>query len=98
MQAIADACGFTKAGLYHHVASKEALLLAIMHYGMDLFDELVLDRVREIADPLARLRETMARNLELVVGSSKEVTIILHEHRTLTGEGQCAINRRKKNY
>jgi len=42
MQDIADACGLTKAGLYHHVATKEALLIAIMEYGMDLFEEVVL--------------------------------------------------------
>lgn len=98
MQEIAEACDLTKAGLYHHIRTKEALLLAIMHYGMDLFDEMVLDRVSAIEDPLERLRATMARNLELVTSSSKEVTIILHEHLTLTGEPRGEINRRKKRY
>ena len=99
MQDIAEACGMTKAGLYHHIATKEALLLAIMHYGMDLFEEIVLDRVKDIADPLERLRATMARNIELVMNdASKEVTIILHEHQTLTGAAQKAINARKKKY
>jgi len=99
MQDIAEACGMTKAGLYHHITTKEALLLAIMHYGMDLFEEVVLDRVKDIADPLDRLRATMARNLELVTNdASKEVTIILHEHQTLTGDAQKAINARKKKY
>ena len=99
MQEIAQACGLTKAGLYHHVRTKDALLLAIMHYGMDLFEEVVLERVAGIADPLARLRATMTRNVELVTqGSSKEVTIILHEHQTLTGEAQREINERKKRY
>lgn len=99
MQEIADACGLTKAGLYHHVKTKDALLLAIMNYGMDLFEELVLDRVTGIPDPLERLRATMARNVELVTtDSSKEVTIILHEHQTLTGAAQREINARKKRY
>ena len=99
MQQIAEACGLTKAGLYHHVKTKDALLLAIMQYGMDLFEELVLDRVSGIADPLERLRATMARNVELVTqDSSKEVTIILHEHQTLTGAAQREINARKKRY
>src|SRR5678815_4970242 len=99
MQQIAEACGLTKAGLYHHVKTKDALLLAIMHYGMDLFEEVVLDRVSGIADPLERLRATMARNVELVTqDSSKEVTIILHEHQTLTGAAQREINARKKRY
>jgi TetR/AcrR family transcriptional regulator, cholesterol catabolism regulator len=99
MQDIADACGLTKAGLYHHVATKEALLLLIMEYGMDLFEEVVLARVEHIADPLDRLKKTMACNIELVLtDSSKEVTIILHEHQTLTGEAQKKINARKKRY
>jgi AcrR family transcriptional regulator len=99
MQDIADACGLTKAGLYHHVATKEALLIAIMEYGMDLFEEVVMARVEGIADPLERLKRTMAYNLELVTNdSSKEVTIILHEHQTLTGAAQKKINSRKKKY
>src|SRR5262245_44163502 len=97
MQEIADACGLTKAGLYHYIATKEALLSAIMEYGMDLFEEVVLDQVRDIRDPLDRLRATMARNIELVThDSSKEVTIILHEHQTLTGAARKALNARKK--
>lgn len=99
MQEIAIACGLTKAGLYHHVKTKDALLLAIMNYGMDLFEELVLARVEGIANPLERLRATMARNVELVTqDSSKEVTIILHEHQTLTGAAQRELNARKKRY
>src|SRR5439155_9730039 len=85
MQEIAESCGLTKAGLYHHIKTKEALLLAIMHYGLDLFDEMVVNKVQHIADPLARLRECMARNIALVThDTSKEITIILHEHQTLS--------------
>jgi AcrR family transcriptional regulator len=99
MQDIADACGLTKAGLYHHVATKEALLIAIMEYGLDLFEEVVLARVEHIRDPLERLKKTMACNIELVTqDSSKEVTIILHEHQTLTGAAEKKINARKKRY
>jgi len=99
MQDIADACGMTKAGLYHHIATKEAMLLAIMHYGMDLFEERVMGPVKDIADPLARLKATMANNVRLVThDSTKEVTIILHEHSTLTGDAKQAINARKKQY
>jgi len=99
MQDIADACGMTKAGLYHHIATKEALLLAIMHYGMDLFEERVMGPVKDIGDPLARLKATLANNVRLVtLDSTKEVTIILHEHSTLTGDAKAEINARKKQY
>src|SRR6478735_2123304 len=99
MQEISAEAGLTKAGLYHYVETKEALLLDIMHYGMDLFEERVLAPADKVADPLERLRTVMARNIELVThGSAKEVTIILHEHQTLTGEAQAQINARKKKY
>src|SRR5262249_26279789 len=99
MQEIAEACGLTKAGLYHQGKTKEALLVAIMHYGMDRFEDMVLAKVCDIADPVARLRECMARNIALVTqDSSKEVSIILHEHQTLTGAAKQEINARKKRY
>jgi AcrR family transcriptional regulator len=96
---IAAACGLTKAGLYHHIRSKEHLLLEIMNYGMDVFEEQVLSQVVAIADPVERLRACMEKNVLLVTqGWSKEVTIILHEHATLTGEARSQINARKKRY
>lgn len=96
---IANACGLTKAGLYHHCRSKDDLLLEIMSYGMDLFDEQVLGVVMPMADPIERLRECMRRNVLLVTEDrTKEVTIILHEHATLTGEARARINSRKKRY
>lgn len=99
IQDIADACSLTKAGLYHHIRSKEHLLLEIQNYGMDVFEEQVLSQVVAIADPVERLKTCMERNVVLVTqGWSKEVTIILHEHATLTGEARAQINARKKRY
>jgi len=99
IQDIADACGLTKAGLYHHIQSKEQLLLKIQDYGMDVFEESVLAQVQSIPDPLERLKACMEKNILLVThGWSKEVTIILHEHATLTGEARTHINARKKRY
>ncbi len=99
MQQIADACDLTKAGLYHYVRSKEHLLSEIMNYGMDVFEEQVLSKVLPIADPVERLQATMERNVFLVTeGRNKEITVILHEHDTLTGEARAQINARKKRY
>ena len=99
MQEIAAACRMTKAGLYHHVQNKEQLLFDIMSYGMDAFEGQVLEKVRELPDPIERLRECMRLNIELVTcGFSKEVIIILHEHATLTGEARAFIDGRKKRY
>jgi TetR/AcrR family transcriptional regulator, cholesterol catabolism regulator len=99
IQDIAAACQLTKAGLYHHIRSKEHLLLEIMNYGMDLFEDQVVTPVLPILDPLERLHSCMERNLMLVTEErSKEITIILHEHNTLTGEARAHIDARKKRY
>ncbi|MBN1204686.1 MAG: TetR family transcriptional regulator [Myxococcaceae bacterium] len=99
MQEIAAACRLTKAGLYHHIQNKEQLLFAIMSYGMDLFEGQVIAKVKDIEDPVERLRACMRRNIEVVTrGASKEVIIILHEHATLTGEAREYIDQRKKEY
>jgi AcrR family transcriptional regulator len=99
MQDIADGCALTKAGLYHYIRTKNQLLLEIMHYGMDLFEEQVLGPVLPIADPVERMRACMEKNILLVTcARSKEITIILHEHATLTGEAREQIDARKKRY
>ncbi len=92
---IAEACGLTKAGLYHHCRSKEHLLIEIMSYGMDIFEEQVLYQVMPIEDPVERLRACMRKNVLLVTEDrTKEVTIILHQHDTLTGEARAQVNAR----
>jgi TetR/AcrR family transcriptional regulator, cholesterol catabolism regulator len=66
---------------------------------MDIFEERVLSRAEPIADPLERLRLCMEKNVLLVTRDrNKEITIILHEHATLTGEPLARINARKKKY
>jgi AcrR family transcriptional regulator len=99
MQEIADACKLTKAGLYHYIKNKEHLLVEIMSYGMDVFDEHVLANVRDIEDPVERLKRCMHLNVKLVTQRwSKEVTIILHENAALAGADAERINARKKAY
>ena len=99
MQQIAQACRLTKAGLYHYIRSKEHLLSEIMNHGMDVFEEQVLSQVLPIADPVERLELAMEKNVLLVTeGRNKEITVILHEHDTLTGEARAQINARKKRY
>src|ERR1035437_6565939 len=67
MQDIAEAVGLTKAGLYHHVGSKDRLLYEIMNYGMDILDETVVGPIQDIADPRERLRRTITGHIDLIV-------------------------------
>jgi AcrR family transcriptional regulator len=99
MQDIAHAVGLTKAGLYHHVGSKDRLLFEIMNYGMDILDETVLQKVKAIADPREKLRQTIIGHIDLIVRArDQEITVILHENRSLKGALRKKINARKRQY
>ncbi|MGH9395976.1 MAG: TetR family transcriptional regulator [Terriglobia bacterium] len=99
MQDIAEAVGLTKAGLYHHIGSKDRLLFEIMNYGMDILKETVLDKVAVINDPFEKLRQTIAGHINLVVRARDlEITVILHENRSLGRELREKINVRKREY
>lgn len=96
---IALAMRMTKAGVYHHIESKEELLAAIIAYGMDVFERQVLDKVETIRDPLERLRATLRGHLLLVLRDRpKEVTVILHESSALPAAARARVNARKKRY
>ena len=99
MQNIAEAVGLTKAGLYHHIGSKDELLFEIMNFGMDILQETVLDKVKDISDPRERLTRTIAGHIDLIVRArDQEITVILHENRSLRGALRKRINVRKRRY
>jgi len=62
---VARALGMTKAGLYHHFDSKEALLFEIMMYGLERVRDEVIIPVREVRDPEARLRQLIVRHARI---------------------------------
>jgi TetR/AcrR family transcriptional regulator, cholesterol catabolism regulator len=99
MQDIAQAVGLTKAGLYHHVGSKDRLLFEIMNYGMNVLDEVVVQRVQSVVDPRQKLREAIIGHIDLIVRARDlELTVILHENRSLKGSLRKKINARKRQY
>jgi len=99
MSDVASAAGLTKAGLYHHISSKESLLYTVLDYGLDLTQAYVLDPVEKISDPLDRLKTMIDLHLRLVLQERNlEVTGLLHECKTLSSSDRAKINRRKKEY
>src|SRR5499427_10499266 len=99
MSDVATAAGLTKAGLYHHVSSKESLLFTVLDSGLDLTESCVMKPLTEITDPLERLKMMIDRHLRLVLEERNlEVTGLLHECRTLSTSERKRINRRKKEY
>lgn len=99
MSDLAAEMGMTKAGIYHHIVSKDELLFEIMSYALDLFEEKVLDRVEKIRDPVERVRATIRGYVLLITRDRpKELTVVLHESNALTGEYREKIERRKRRY
>lgn len=64
MQDLADAVGLTKAGLYHFVESKEALLTEIIEAGVARLEREVIEPARAIKDPQARLAAIIRAHVE----------------------------------
>ena len=99
MSDVASAAGLTKAGLYHHISSKESLLYTILDSGLDLTELFVTKPIESISDPLERLTTMIELHLRLVLEERNlEVTGLLHECRTLSTADRKKLNRRKKNY
>jgi AcrR family transcriptional regulator len=99
MSDVAAAAGLTKAGLYHHVTSKESLLYTVLDAGLDLTESYVMKPLEGIPDPLDRLKMMIDLHLRLVLEERNlEVTGLLHECKTLSPGDRSTINRRKKEY
>src|SRR6185503_11697807 len=82
MSDVAKAVGLTKAGLYHHIASKERLLFPVLDYGLDLTDARVVEPLKRIEDPVDRLTRMIELHLRVVLEERNvEITGLLHECR-----------------
>jgi AcrR family transcriptional regulator len=95
---IADALGITKAGLYHYIDSKEALLFEIMMFGMDQIDAEVIAPVRSIRDPEERLRQIIIRHASIAVRARGAVAQLGDEIRALPAAPRRKIERRMRGY
>jgi AcrR family transcriptional regulator len=99
MSEVAEAAGLTKAGLYHHVSSKESLLFTVLDSGLDFTESYVMKPLESIDDPLERLRTMIDLHLRLVLEERNlEVTGLLHECKTLSPSDRARIDKRKKEY
>ena len=95
---VARALGLTKAGLYHHFESKEALLFEIMTFGLDKVRDEVLVPVRAIRDPEERLRQFIARHARIATRGQGAVAHLGDEIRALPPTARREIERRQRIY
>ena len=95
---IARVLGLTKAGLYHHFESKEALLFEIMMFGLDKVRDEVILPVRAIRDPEERLRQLIARHARITTRGHGAVAHLQDEIRALPPSARKQIEHRMRVY
>jgi len=83
MADIAGAVNLQKASLYHHVSSKQEILLALLNRALDmLFEQMVVFTEQPLpADE--KLRQMIHVYLRLLADNSDLSTVLLFEHRSL---------------
>jgi AcrR family transcriptional regulator len=99
IQDVAEACGLTKPGLYHHIRSKEDLLLEVLHCGLDLFEAQVVQPTLCVPDPEERLRAWVLAHLRLIHRPGhREASLLLHERLrlALASPAQARVRARKR--
>ncbi len=88
MRDIARAVNLRKASLYHHVSSKQEILLHLLELALDL----LIDQLRQImAQPLPpdqKLRQAIAAYVRVLTENRDLAAVLLFEHRSLTPEYQ----------
>lgn len=84
MQDIADAVHLQKASLYHHVSSKQEILLAILDQALDLLIEHLTDVLALELPPQQKLRLGMISYLRILTEHHNLASVLLLEHRSLT--------------
>ena len=83
MANIADAVNLQKASLYHHVSSKQEILLELLDRAL----ELLLERISPIAGQSVpadeRLRQMIREYLQILAENTDLSAVLLFEHRSL---------------
>ncbi len=95
---VARALGMTKAGLYHHFESKEALLFEIMMYGLERVRDEVIVPVRTVRDPEERLRQLIVRHARIATRGQGAIAHLGDEIRALPTPSRRQVEQRMRIY
>jgi len=96
---IATAIGMTKAGLYHHITSKQDMLFQVLIHTMDGVERDVIEPVKQVEDPEERRRQIIRLHLRRLFENGLEFAILFPERRHLEpAPQQQAVVQRGKNY
>ena len=83
MQDIAQAVNLQKASLYHHVSSKQEILLALLDRAIDLLYEHIEQQVNNPISPDEKLRLAIRAYLQALLENRDLAAVLLLEHRSL---------------
>lgn len=86
MQDIAQAVNLQKASLYHHVSSKQEVLLAVLDRALDLLIDHMQAVVAQPLPPEEKLRQAMIVYLNVMLEHRDLAAVLLLEHRSLEPE------------
>lgn len=95
---IARALGMTKAGLYHYISGKDALLFEIMNFGMERVEAEVVRPVKGVRDPADRLRQLLVRHARIAIRARGAVSLVMEETRALPPALRKKIVQRMRTY
>lgn len=83
MQDIANAVNLQKASLYHHVSSKQEILVDLLDQALDMLIDIMGDVVSLDLPPDEKMRAAMREYLEVMTHRLDLASVLLMEHRSL---------------
>ena len=83
MQDIAEAVNLQKASLYHHVSSKQEILLDLLDRALDVLTQQVAAEVNSNGSADIRLRKAVYAYLNTIIENRDLASVLLLEHRSL---------------
>ena len=83
MQDIAEAVNLQKASLYHHVSSKQEILLALLDRALELLLERISPIVSQDLPVDEKLRLMVRAYLQILAENTDLSAVLLFEHRSL---------------
>lgn len=98
MQEIADAVRLQKASLYHHVNSKQDILLALLDRALDLLIEGMEKVLALDLAPEEKLRQAMLVYLQIMLEQRDLSSVLLLEYRSLEPAYRQRHIRRRDQY
>jgi AcrR family transcriptional regulator len=98
MRDLSRASGMSLAGLYYYFESKEKLLYLIQKDLFTTVMELLRERLKEVAEPEARVRMFILNHVEYFLAKPKAMKVLSHEDDVLRQELSTEIVALKRQY